>query len=81
MEPSNDAWEYKPGDVFQIAESHGRNGWIGAFVLATEIKSFGIQGYVPHVESHDKQFRAYIRLNWSEVEYVGHAPLVPSDIE
>src|SRR3990167_9159784 len=31
--------EHKVGDVFQITEEHGRNGWIGAFVMATEIKT------------------------------------------
>lgn len=71
--------DYKVGDVFQITETHGRQGWIGAFVLATEIKSFGIQGFVSHVETHDKQARAYIRLKWEEIEYIGHAPLMPAD--
>lgn len=65
------------GDVFQINESHGRKGWIGAFVMATEIKHFGIQGFVSHVVEHEKQNRAYIRLKWEEIDYIGHAVLVP----
>lgn len=65
------------GDVFQINESHGRNGWIGAFVMATEIKHWGIQGFVSHVETHDQQAKAFIRLKWEEIEYIGHAVLVP----
>jgi len=69
--------EYKVGDVFQINEKHGRNGWIGAFVLATEIKPWGIQGFVANIDSHDEQSRIYIRLRWDEIEYVGPAILVP----
>ena len=70
---------YAAGDVFQINEKHGRKGWIGAFVMATEIKSWGIQGFVSHVETHDQQNKAYIRLKWDELDYVGHAPLVLGD--
>ena len=70
---------YTVGDVFQITDVHGRNGWIGAFVMATVIKSWGIQGFVSQIETHDEQRRAYIRLNWNEIEYVGHAVLIPQD--
>ena len=69
------------GDVFQITEKHGRAGWIGAFVLATEIKSWGIQGFCAQIETHEEQRRAYIRLPWSDIAYIGPADLVPSDIE
>ena len=72
---------YKVGDVFQITEKHGREGWIGAFVLATEIKSFGIQGFVAHIVSHDKQQSVYIRLSWDEIEFIGHAILTPQPKE
>ena len=71
--------DYAVGDVFQINEKHGRNGWIGAFVMATEIKSWGIQGFVSHIETHEQQSRAYIRLKWDELDYIGRAPLIPGD--
>lgn len=71
----------EPGDVFQINESHGRHGWIGAFVMATEIKSFGIMGFVSHIETHDKQAQAFIRLPWEHIEYVGKATLIPAPSE
>jgi hypothetical protein len=74
-----DARAYQRGDVFQITEAHGRQGWIGAFVCCTEVKSLGIQGFVAHVATHDTQQRAYIRLPWTEIAYVGHAPLLPAD--
>ncbi len=68
---------YEVGAVFQINEKHARNGWVGAFVLATEIKSWGIQGFVSQIETHDQQNHAYIRLKWEELDYIGNAPLVP----
>ena len=70
--------EHRPGDVFQITEAHGRNGWIGSFVLAEEIRPWGIQGFVVALKTHDTQERAYIRLKWSEIEYIGRAALVPA---
>lgn len=66
----------QPGDVFQIIEKHGRKGWIGTFVLATEIKDWGIQGFVSNIVTHDEQAHAYIRLKWDEIEFVGRAPLM-----
>lgn len=78
---SRDQRNYRPGDVFQITEKHGRAGWIGAFVLATEIKSFGIQGFVAHINTHDQQSRAYIRLEWDHIYYIGRAVLIPASAE
>lgn len=71
---------YEVGDVFQINEVHGRKGWIGAFVMATEIRSWGVVGFVSHVETHDTQKQAYIRLEWAEIDFIGHAPLFPAEI-
>lgn len=70
--------DFNPGDVFQINESHGRAGWMGAFVLSTEIKTCGVVGFVACVENHDEQKQAYVRLPWDEVDYVGRALLIPS---
>lgn len=69
---------YKPGAVFQITEAHGRQGWIGAFVMATEVKSCGIQGFVQIIETHEKHGCAYIRLPWDQIDYIGTALLVPA---
>lgn len=77
--PSTQNREYEIGDVFQITEIHVRKGWIGCFVMATEIKHFGIQGFVSHIVSHEEQSRAYIRLNWEEIEFIGHAVMILSD--
>lgn len=71
---------FEPGAVFQINETHGpnRGGWVGAFVLATEIRSWGIQGFVHDIETNQQHTCAYIRLKWSEIDYIGHAVLVPA---
>lgn len=70
---------HNPGDVFQINEKHGRKGWIGAFILCTEVRAWGIVGFVSHVHAHEEQRRAYIRLKWEEIDFVGTAPLVLDD--
>jgi len=72
--------QYRPGDVFQIIEEHGRKGWIGAFVLAEEIRSWGIQGYVHHIKTHEEMACIYIRLPWKDIEYIGNAILVPEEL-
>lgn len=64
------------GDVYQINEKHDRAGWIGAFVLATEIKAWGIQGFVHAIKTHDEQASIWIRLEWDHIDYVGRAALI-----
>ena len=73
------AERYRQGDVFQIIESHDRQGWVGAFVLATEIKLWGVMGFVHSIDTNDEYSRIYIRLPWDHIEYIGHAPLIPHD--
>jgi len=72
---------YKRGDVFQIVEAHGRHGWIGAFVMADEIRTWGIQGYVHNIVTHEEHSTIWIRLKWEEIEYIGRAVLVPKEEE
>lgn len=71
----------RTGDVYQINEKHGRAGWVGAFVLATEIKPWGIQGFVHSIKTHDEQASIWIRLEWDHIDFVGKAALVPSSPE
>lgn len=65
-------------DVYQINEKHGRAGWIGCFVVAEEVKSWGIQGFVSILKDHHTQERAYIRLKFDEIDYIGKAALEPN---
>lgn len=62
--------------VVQINE-HGMDGWIGCLVQVTEVKSWGIQGYV----QIPKGGQAFIRLNFSSICYIGEAVMVQSDPE
>jgi hypothetical protein len=66
-----------PGDVFQINERHKRSGWIGALLMAEEVKSWGIVGFI-HVPKTDEQKASiYVRMLWEEIDYIGRAPLHP----
>lgn len=71
---------YTVGDVFQITEMYERKGWIGAFVLAERTELWGIFGFIPHIKTNDEQSRIYIRLLWEQIEFIGHAPLLPEDV-
>jgi hypothetical protein len=71
--------EVEVGDVVQVVEAHGRMGWVGALVIVTEVKSFGVQGFVHSIKSHDEAARIYIRLAWKDIERVGSAALIPAD--
>jgi hypothetical protein len=70
----------KEGSVVQINEEMdpGRKGWIGAFVLVTEVRSWGVVGFVHTLEDHDHSGAAYIRLKWGTFDHIGEAKLVPA---
>jgi hypothetical protein len=71
--------EVKAGDVVQILDVHGREGWVGAFVLVTEVKEWGVQGFVHVVQTHESCASAYIRLIWDHIEWIGPAEMVKPD--
>lgn len=72
--------ELKVGDVLQMMAVEGRPEYEGCFLVVTEPKSFGAQGYFlsPFENVGLTRFEgiAYLRVRYEEVEYVGHAPLV-----
>lgn len=53
-------------DIVQVNELHH---WVGCLVYVTELKRFGIQGFV----SVPEQGFAYIRLKEEEYDVVGQA--------
>ena len=61
----------KKNSVIQITEN-GKEGWIGCLVQVTEVKDWGIQGFV----NIPTQGEAYIRLKWDEIKYIGEAVMV-----
>lgn len=58
--------EIQVNDVVQLVPSHA---WGGCLIQVTEIKSWGIQGYV----QMPLQGQAYIRVNKGEFEKIGSA--------
>lgn len=70
--------ELLPGDIVQITDE--RPGLLGAFLLITEVKSWGVQGFIHHVASFDESRQIYLRLEHGKFERVGRAVLVPAEI-
>jgi hypothetical protein len=74
---------YERGDIFQIT-GNDKPVYVGLIVMAMEIKGWGIQGEVLFAE-FDKESKAAaqisipMRLEYKDIEFVGKAPLVPSD--
>jgi len=71
----------KPRDVLQICETYPDQGYVGAFLLVEEVKAWGVQGFVHHVETRAKSGRIYLRIKWEHLEYIGTANLVPGDFD
>lgn len=61
--------ELRVNDVVQITET-GPEGWMGCFVQVSEVKTWGIQGWV---QIPMQEGQAYIRLKWDQFEFVGEA--------
>jgi len=61
----------KENSVVQINES-GQEGWIGCLVQVSEVKSWGIQGWV----KIPMQGEAYIRVKNGEFDYIGEAVMI-----
>lgn len=79
--PDSGGFILNPGSVVQITdETPGRGGWLGAFVLVTEVRSWGVQGFVHCIKDHDTQTAAYIRVEHGKFEYIGEAALAPPDV-
>lgn len=64
--------EIKRHDIVQVNERHD---WVGCFVYVTEVKSWGVQGFV----QVPNQGQAFIRLKHEEYEKVGRAELQIGD--
>lgn len=64
--------ELKEGDILQIYDTHP--SFPCFFVVVTEPKSWGAQGYLLHSRDFDAvkfKGRAFIRVAFEEVEYCG----------
>lgn len=71
--------ELKVGDIVQLnPETVGNKAFAACFMVVTEPKSWGAQGYVQALgESRDNPGgQAYYRAQWEEMELVGKAEWV-----
>ena len=64
-----------PGQVVQLSPTDCKNRMLGAcFMIVTEPKSFGAQGYVQALgEGGEIGGQAFYRATWPEMELVGEA--------
>lgn len=61
-----------PGIVVQLAPEVGNPMFAGCFMTVTEVKSWGVQGYVQALGAEGKMGgQAYYRAKWDEFEIIG----------
>lgn len=68
--------ELQIGEVVQLNPETTRNrAFAGCFMVVTELKSFGAQGYIPAVGSTNEETgdQYFYRARWEEMEPVGFA--------
>jgi hypothetical protein len=70
--------ELRVGDVVQISPETPSK-FRGCFMLVTEPKSWGAQGFIAIPYGEDMPGNAYFRCKWEDMEYIGPAVWVPED--
>jgi hypothetical protein len=66
------------GSVVQIHPTLCGPLFQGCFLLVTEVKTWGVQGFFAIPKNREEPpGEAYFRAKWEEIEYVGLAPWVP----
>jgi len=60
--------------IIDVPDTH--RGWLGAFVIVTEIKSWGVQGFVHVLDTHHTAGQAFTRLKWDRLAYIGDAVML-----
>jgi hypothetical protein len=61
----------KENSVVQLNEK-AQEGWIGCFLQVSEVKNWGVQGWVQIPMGGS----AYLRPTWDQIDYIGEAVLV-----
>jgi hypothetical protein len=75
-----EARELQVGDVVQISPDLPDCFFGGCFLLVTEPKPWGAQGFVAMPQNRGElPGRAYFRCKWADMEYVGPAAWIPAD--
>lgn len=65
----------KVGSVVQIDPDHDP-AFGACFLVVTEVRAWGVQGYVRVPSKPDGAGDAYYRVTWDKVSYVGEAEWV-----
>ena len=67
----NEMENVKENSIVQINENGG-DGWVGCLVQVSELKTWGVQGWV----QIPKGGQAHIRLRWDEIDHIGESALI-----
>jgi hypothetical protein len=76
--------DLKVGDIVQINPEKDKYG--GFFLVVTEVKCFGVQGYLlshcnfPAVRIASSG-KAFLRVAWEDMEYIGESYWIHEDRE
>lgn len=65
-----------PGDVVQLGPNTNNKAFEFCFLVVTDLKDWGVQGYVQPIGEKNGQpavGQAYYRARWDEFEFVGRA--------
>lgn len=68
-----------PGSVVQLNERASAPCYVGCFLLVSEVRSWGVQGFIatPH-ERGEPASNIWLRPAWDAIEYIGQAVMVPA---
>lgn len=71
--------DVKINQVVQInPNSHNFNCFSGCFLVVTEIKNFGVQGYIQLVGTGDEVGgAAYLRVGWDDIKALNEDQTAP----
>lgn len=62
--------------VVQLNEK-AQEGWVGCFLQVSEVKNWGVQGWVQIPMGGS----AYLRPTWDQIDYIGQAVLIKQNQE
>lgn len=71
----------KPGSVVQIAPSQGGHWFDGCFLLVTEVRPWGVLGFVSYPTERDKRpAEAHYRVKNGDFAFIGQCAFAPEHV-
>lgn len=68
------------GSVVQLNERASDECYIGCLLIVTEVRSWGVQGFIPVPHERGKPAgHVFLRPKWEALEWVGTAVLQPAN--